>query len=123
VKDWHRKVVKSTLNDNSLAELVKTCRITSGLSQIDLAERLNIDRSYISKFENGREVPNCLIMKRIGTVTGCSDLVSAYFSENGMPGWEQLQRYKLAMTAVISGVEIVGSIHTRGGGAFETSFQ
>lgn len=44
------------MNPKVCGELLKTCRICSRMTQQEIADELNYERSYISKIENG-EVP------------------------------------------------------------------
>jgi len=38
-----------------LADLLKSCRVSSGLTQVELAERLGISQSTVSKVERGAQ--------------------------------------------------------------------
>lgn len=47
--------------ENKIAEIRKL----RGLSQTELAERLDIDRTHLSKIENGKTRPSTRLLERI----------------------------------------------------------
>lgn len=94
------------MDETELAEVLLKCREVSGLSQEEMAIRLRIERSTVSKFESGHRIPNGIIIKNWGVVTNCSDLISLYFS--GKEGWKQLLQYKMAFGQVKYGLEMAG---------------
>ena len=69
----------------SFAETLKALRTERNLSQQQLSEKLFVDRSSVAHWENGRRVPNAILMSRIAkaldvdvgfllsTVTGIED--------------------------------------------------
>ena len=50
---------------NKFGEKLRTLRKRSGLSQIELAERLNVQQSYIGKLERGERIPNVAMIRNI----------------------------------------------------------
>lgn len=40
---------------NSFGHFIRTCRVTSGLSQTELADRLGIERAHLSRIECGKK--------------------------------------------------------------------
>jgi predicted transcriptional regulator len=51
---------------------IRTRRVLQRMSQKELAERANVDRSYISQIENGKLKPSLSILERIAAALGCS---------------------------------------------------
>lgn len=56
----------------SLAEKLVTLRKQKGLTQMDLAERLNVSRQTISKWEAGVAVPRTDNLRALGELYGVS---------------------------------------------------
>lgn len=98
--------VKPYMEESDLADLIKTCRITANMSQAELAAKLNLERSYISKFENGALIPNGIIIKLIGKVTDCEELITSFFSPKET--WQKIHRLKTLAGQVKSALEIAG---------------
>lgn len=53
-----------------LSEKIAYCRRKSGLSQEDLAEKLNVSRQAVSKWENGEALPELPKLRQLSTVFG-----------------------------------------------------
>ena len=53
---------------NSLAEAIKFKRCLMGLSQRQLANRLGVDYTYLSKLENDKRIPSIKLLKSLETV-------------------------------------------------------
>jgi transcriptional regulator with XRE-family HTH domain len=51
---------------------LKEIRIKKGITQIDLAKKLNIKQSTISKFENGTKIPSLERTVEIANILGIS---------------------------------------------------
>lgn len=47
-------------------------RINKGLSQKELAKRINVDNSHLSKVERGRVKPSLALLERIAKELDCS---------------------------------------------------
>lgn len=47
-------------------------RKRAGLTQLNLAEHLNVDRSTVAKWESGEVMPTADKLPRIAKVLGCS---------------------------------------------------
>lgn len=60
-----------TDNQKYFLKLLKTCRIKSALSQQDLAEKLSISQSAVSKIENGDRKVDVLELIEISKAIGC----------------------------------------------------
>ena len=48
-----------------IGERVKQARLACGLSQADLAEKLNVSVAYLSKIENGKKVMSITVLIKI----------------------------------------------------------
>lgn len=55
-----------------LEEQLRECRKKSGLSQIELAERLDVSRQAISRWESGKGYPSMDNLRRLAEVYGVS---------------------------------------------------
>lgn len=51
---------------------IKKCRQDVGLRQEDIAVRLNIDRSTVSKWESGAAMPRADKLTELAKVLGCT---------------------------------------------------
>lgn len=49
----------------TLGELLKELRLAKGLSQPELAAKINIEQSYLSKIENGKSLPSSDILHKV----------------------------------------------------------
>lgn len=56
----------------NIGKKLKTLRKGRGLSQLDLAERLNLSRATISNYETNRRSPNLDELTRLSNFFGCS---------------------------------------------------
>lgn len=55
-----------------IGEKIKSLRIARGLTQQQLAEKLNINRSTISNYENGNREPRLAELSAISSILGVS---------------------------------------------------
>lgn len=55
-----------------LGRLIKTIRVAIGLSQDDLAQRLQISKSYLSLLETGKRIPSNELIDRISSTLSVS---------------------------------------------------
>jgi len=62
---------------NVIGAEIEARRVRAKLTQTDLAERVGILQSSVSKYESGRQVPRWPLMERIAEALGCepADLV------------------------------------------------
>ncbi len=51
---------------------LKNVRKNKNLTQKELAAKLNLDQSTISKYEKNIILPNIMILKKLAQVLGCS---------------------------------------------------
>ena len=56
------------LDSLKTGEFIREARKKKGLSQNDLAEKLNITRVAVSKWENGHNLPDIVIMKELAEI-------------------------------------------------------
>jgi len=54
-----------------LATSLKDYRLTAGLTQADLAERVSVSRKTINTIENGVFVPTTVLALRLARALGC----------------------------------------------------
>lgn len=94
--------------DHRLPELLKRCREEANISQEELAIKLFVDRSYISKVENDR-VPTLSydFVKRWGIATNRSELISIDVVGDGNESWKMLALYRMAFMQIKSGMEML----------------
>ena len=50
------------MNQEAIGKFISTCRKEKGLTQTQLAEKLNITNRAVSKWETGKSVPDAAIM-------------------------------------------------------------
>lgn len=48
-----------------LGQKIKQIRQSKGMSQVDVCSKLNMDKTYLSAIENGRQNPSVLTLKQI----------------------------------------------------------
>ena len=60
-----RKVLKETELEYQIARSVIKARIENGLTQQQLAKRLNTKQSVISRVENAKTIPSLSFLKRL----------------------------------------------------------
>ncbi len=63
---------QSVLNRHLIGNRVKITRVSKGLSQLELANLLNCDRTTISRYETGKQEIPASILFEIGRILGCS---------------------------------------------------
>ena len=79
---YHRRVSKTryTQADDLFRELLKETRLAKNLTQADVATKLGLPQSYVSKYESGERrldfVETVLVCESLGM--GIADFVAAY---------------------------------------------
>ena len=53
------------MNQESIGRFISTCRKDKGLTQVQLAEKLNISNRAVSKWETGKSCPDVSIMLKL----------------------------------------------------------
>jgi len=66
------EALKETELEYQIARAIIKARIEKGLSQKDLAEKLNTRQSVISRVENAKTTPSLSFLKRLATVLNVS---------------------------------------------------
>ncbi|MCD8382392.1 MAG: helix-turn-helix domain-containing protein [Clostridiales bacterium] len=57
------------MDQNKIGKFIASCRKEKGLTQMQLAERLNISNRAVSKWETGKSMPDVSVMQKL-----CSEL-------------------------------------------------
>lgn len=68
------------IDSNKIGSQLRTVRKAKNITTQELANKVNISQSYISRFENGRAVPDIDMLEKILEALG-TDLAS-FFSED-----------------------------------------
>ena len=73
--------------ENAFAEKIKNLRLKSKLSQQQLAGKLFVDRSSIANWENGRRMPDAILISRLAKCLGVdvAELLDAASVESAPP--------------------------------------
>ena len=58
------------MNQNQIGKFIASCRKQKGLTQIQLAEQLNITNRAVSKWETGKSIPDVSIMMELCEILG-----------------------------------------------------
>ena len=60
------------MNQEKIGKFIKECRLKKNLSQTDLADKLGITNKAISKWENGRCMPDISLLEPLSNILGVS---------------------------------------------------
>lgn len=74
------RVYEDLAPEYEIAREVIRARLAAGLSQDELAERMETSQSFIAKLESGHTLPSMRTLKRVAKATGtraCFSLVAA----------------------------------------------
>jgi len=85
------------VKDLGIGAILRAVRVRAGLSQEELADRLNYSQSDISKFETGAKEPTASIFLRWLRETNAHEVAVAYFC--GLDGLTIMQTI-LSMTGM-----------------------
>lgn len=58
------------MNPEMIGKFISSCRKDKGLTQIQLAEKLNISNRTVSKWETGKSIPDVSIMLELCEILG-----------------------------------------------------
>ncbi|MBC5744876.1 helix-turn-helix transcriptional regulator [Lachnospiraceae bacterium MD308] len=58
------------MNQNEIGKFIASCRKEKGLTQMQLAEQLNITNRAVSKWETGKSIPDVSIMMELCDILG-----------------------------------------------------
>lgn len=81
--------------------ILKAARVRSGLSQEELAHRLHINQSDVSKYESDRKEPHMNLFQDWTTITQAQEVMVAFIC--GMDGLSILQNMTTVVTGFIGG--------------------
>lgn len=51
---------------------IKEARLTAGITQEELAARMRVDRSTVTKWENGQSNPKVPVLLKLADILGCT---------------------------------------------------
>lgn len=93
----------------TLAETLRSIRLSKGLSQQQVAERIYVTRSTIANWETGRRVPDAIMLRRIADCldTDIRVLLGSTESESARPEVIVVDDEKLILSDSISIIEKV----------------
>ncbi len=69
-KQEYRDAHEALASEFALARAVIEARVTAGLTQEQLAQRMDTTQSVIARLESGRTRPSTQTLKRLATATG-----------------------------------------------------
>ena len=67
---WRMKKKVYIAQRNCLVNLLREMRVESGLTQVDLAERIERDQTFVSKYESGQRRLDALELREICQAIG-----------------------------------------------------
>lgn len=91
--------------EDVLAENIVTCRKKLGLTQLELAEKINYSDKAVSKWERGESVPDIFVLKSLADLFGVSvdDLLSPQKNIRPKPALKDIfVKYKKLLIAIAS---------------------
>lgn len=112
------------MNQTKIGKFIAQCRKDKNITQEQLAQRLNITDKAISKWENGRCMPDISLLKNLCSILEVSinELLSGEKLQNSEKRSEELilnsliensnQRKKIAQGTMLLGVAIAFNIST-----------
>ncbi|QKY70279.1 helix-turn-helix domain-containing protein [Lentibacillus sp. CBA3610] len=68
------------IDSNKIGNQLKAFRKAKNFTTQDLAEKVNVSQSYISRFENGRAVPDIDMLEKILAALGTN--LASFFSDD-----------------------------------------
>ena len=89
--------------NNSLGEMIRQIRMEKGLSQLQLAELIHVDRSTIANWETGRRLPDADMIKILSNAldTDVSILINASVKQNSSLNVIMIDDEKILLTGSI----------------------
>lgn len=61
----------------TVGEAIREARLAAGLTQVELAQRVGIPQSHVSRYERGERIPTLQSLVRIGEAMELSTVVTA----------------------------------------------
>ena len=92
-------------NAVTIGQNAKHARESNGFSQVNVADFLNVDQSFVSKFEKGERCLQADMLERLANLYGCN--VSDFTREDGVPD----QRIKVAFRSSGISADDMEAIH------------
>ncbi len=74
-----------------IAKNITDLRTAKGMTQLELAEKLNYSDKAVSKWERGESIPDVIVLKKIGDIF---DVTLDYFVESGNDRKKMMQIHK-----------------------------
>ena len=71
-KPGFKKAQEETRLEYEIARALIKARLEKGLTQVEIAKRMNTKQSVISRVENARTMPSLAFLKRLATVLNAS---------------------------------------------------
>ncbi len=68
--DAYTDCKEAEVNQKAIGKFISTCRKRKGLTQMQLAEKLNITNRAVSKWETGKSCPDASIMLKLCDILG-----------------------------------------------------
>lgn len=68
------------MNENKIGEKLRYLRKAKGLTTQEVADKINVSQSYISRFENGRAIPDIDMLDRL--LKALDSNLSTFFSSD-----------------------------------------
>ncbi len=65
-----------------ISEALRTMRVFHDMAQKDLADKLEISKSYLSEIESGKKIPTLALLERYSQVFNIPSSSILFFSEN-----------------------------------------
>jgi transcriptional regulator with XRE-family HTH domain len=90
----HRSTLAMSELVNSFGTAVRQLRDRQGWSQEDLAERADLNRSYVGELERGKAIPSLLTLEKIAGALGISTTSLLTHAE------------RIAQTRLVRGLEL-----------------
>lgn len=78
------------MNQEAIGKFILSCRKEKGLTQVQLAEKLNITDRAVSKWETGKSIPDVSIMPELCEILGIT--VNELFSGERMNSMEDYKK-------------------------------
>lgn len=70
--DYPHTMDEPIIREEGMGEKLRAAREAAGMTQTQLAEKVNVQQRDISKWENGHREPGVLIVKKMAQALGCS---------------------------------------------------
>ena len=82
---------------NNLGRILKCCRKFNRMTQEEVAQKINLSRSYISEIEKGVKVPTIETLQRFSKIFGVEVSALLLFAEK----WEERKSLKTKIKKIL----------------------